>query len=59
MSYDFERIGKEKVLNDLLSKIKGKGDYLKTKNLTKNDKLQTLKDIEGLSKDAHKILSEL
>ncbi|MGG0667822.1 hypothetical protein ABE073_04750 [Lederbergia citrisecunda] len=59
MSYDFEKIGKQAVLADIVRSIKGKADYLQTGNMTKKDKLGTLKSLEKLSKDAHKILSEL
>jgi hypothetical protein len=59
MGYDFEKVGKQTVLDTLIKNIKGKSDVLQTSNLRKDLKLQTLKDVEKLAKDAYKILSEL
>jgi len=59
MAYDFEKIGKQSVLNDLIKSIKGKSDYLQANNLRKVDKLKTLKELGEMSKDAYKILDEL
>jgi hypothetical protein len=55
MKYDFEKIGKEKVFNELVSKTKGQIDYLQTRNATMPQKLDTLKKIKELANDAIKI----
>lgn len=58
-TYNFEQIGKQKVYNDLQSKIMGKANELQRQGATKSNKLQTLKEIQQIVKDAHKILNEL
>jgi hypothetical protein len=59
MNYDFERIGKEQVLKQLIEQIKGKSDYLQTTNISRIDKLKALKHLEEMAKTAHDILEEL
>ena len=59
MQYDFDRIGKEQVLNSLIHKLNNKANHLKTKNVSAKEKLDTLKEIQEISRDAHNILNSL
>lgn len=59
MDYDFEKIGKQSVFNQLTEGIANKADYLQAATIGKDKKLEALKDIEKMAKDAYKILSEL
>jgi hypothetical protein len=57
--YDFERIGMEATLSKLQVDIKGKSDYLQSKNISTNMHLKTLLDIEKMARDSYNILKEL
>lgn len=59
MKYDFEKIGKERVLNELQSKILGKATYMKNQANSTELKLEVLEEINQLSGDAYTILKEL
>ncbi len=61
MEYDFEKIGRQSVLDSLTKKIKDVADYLQDDKLKLNkaNKLKALKDLETIANDAYKILSEL
>ncbi len=61
MGYDFEKIGRQSVLDQLTKKIKDIADYLQDDKLKLNkaNKLKALKDLEIIANDAYKILSEL
>lgn len=59
MGYDFEKIGKQTVLNGLLEKIKGKSDHLQTKNMTLQEKATALEDLKKMVNDACTVVHSL
>lgn len=59
MDYDFEREGKQVVLQKLIGKIKGQADSLASKGSSAAMKLQALKNLSEYSVDATLILKDL
>lgn len=59
MEYDFEHIGKQVTFDKLLKDIKGKAEYLQTRNITLREKQETLMMLEEAVLDARSILIDL
>jgi shikimate 5-dehydrogenase len=57
--FDFERIGKEKVFEDLVKELKSQATHLHTSNPTMNHKVNALRRIQELAETAAEVGSSI